>query len=263
MANTVVLGDLEKYNGDDCLRQQVVAVGATIPYTTTNTDFEYSVKVTPLSLNNLFNCWVVNTGGSEHFEIRVVETGWVLRTYNTNSIEDTIVIGSPEVGKESILTLTRTGNEYTLSADGETASITTALVNDTMTVIEIGRAPSTSQVCMRDIEYNGYKYIQNGDFGASNLPSHPEGREGTLTNADWWKQGVDQNFATPQLYKDTLVSPLTEDQKVIYTDATPYYGSDDPFWNPYNQDPTYSFTVVRQSLGALAGAYNYSFSYEY
>lgn len=109
---------------------------------------------------------------------------------------------------------------------------------------------------IKKLTIGGFSYINNGDFGASNLPSTPIGKDGTIVDAQWWKQSVDENYLTPQLYKSTLVSPLTEDQNVIYTNAEPYYPSDDVFWNPYNQDLTYDFIVSKQSLGI--GVLNYN-----
>ncbi len=89
-------------------------------------------------------------------------------------------------------------------------------------------------------------YDISGGFGGS-FVSDLVGTFDATMNSQWWKQGIDAQYDTPALYKTTLVSPLTEDQNVIYTDATPYYPANDPYWNPYNQDATYDFAVSRDS----------------
>ncbi len=108
------------------------------------------------------------------------------------------------------------------------------------------------------------RYIENGDFGSATLVDHSgNGNTVPIGSATWWKQDVDENYATSQLYKSTLVSPLTEDQNVVYTDATPYYASDDVFWNPYNQDVNFDFTVSKTEDPICAGCKTYSYSYSY
>ncbi len=98
--------------------------------------------------------------------------------------------------------------------------------------------------CVYSVITSTHTYINEGDFGSPVLPSNPSGADGSYNGATWWKKGVDENYATSQLYKSTLVSPLTEDQHVVYTDAEPYYASDDVFWNPFNQDANFGFTVA-------------------
>ena len=114
-----------------------------------------------------------------------------------------------------------------------------------------------SNIIVHSVGLDGSIYIKNGDFGSTTLIDHSgNGNDGTINGATWWKKGVDEVYATPDLYKSTLVSPLTEDQYVTYTDGTPFYDSDDTFWNPYNQDVTYSFTVSK-------GIFDYGNSFDF
>ncbi len=117
---------------------------------------------------------------------------------------------------------------------------------------------------IHSLEIGGYSYIHFNDYGDTELPSIPSGKNGAFEGGiSWWKKGVDENYATSQLFKSTLTSPLTEDQNVVYTDATPYYASDDVFWNPFNQDLTYDFTVSKTEDPICAGCKTYSYSYSY
>ena len=56
-------------------------------------------------------------------------------------------------------------------------------------------------------------------------------------------------------------------QNVVYTDATPFYATDNVFWNDYNIDPTYDFIVNKQSDGGTGelgyGFTTYTYSYSY
>lgn len=54
----------------------------------------------------------------------------------------------------------------------------------------------------------------------------------------------DFTYSTEQEFKDTW--GVMDSNYYVEGATTP---EDDPFWNPYNQDPTYSFTVVQQLTG--------------
>lgn len=106
------------------------------------------------------------------------------------------------------------------------------------------------------------RYIQNGDFGNTTLIDQSgSGNDGTIIGATWWRQGVDEVYSDPTLYRSTLPIPLNDDQYVTYTDGTPFYPAGDDFWIPYNSDPTYDFTVVKQSSISIGqGLYQYGSS---
>jgi hypothetical protein len=101
---------------------------------------------------------------------------------------------------------------------------------------------------------NNYTYINNGDFGSANLPSIPSGADGTISGATWWKDTVDQNFSTSALYKSQWTLPMEQGQAVVYdlASAGDYIASSDSYWNPYNQDGTYTFTTEILNYIALS-----------
>lgn len=261
--NRVVLGDLSKYRSNkEAINIEMGSIEVPI---VVNNSTNFSFEIYPLGYSSRNHTPILDSGQDYY-----ANTGFALLCENTtNTIE--IWTGSSGFNTGVLYSLKTT---YKISKTADQLQINDSVftipsITENGTVSVVGQWAGAQAYCIfAKFLIGGYSYVNDGDFGSSGLPSIPSGNDGTMNGAQWWKldengDPIDQNFATPQLYKDTLVSPLTEDQYVIYTDATPYYGSDDPFWNPYNQDATYSFSVVQQSLGARAGAYHYSFSYEY
>lgn len=258
MANTVVLGDLEKLNGIDSLRFSSISGVATIPHSLFNYNYSISLELILRSINatgTIYPTLISNNysfGGNtgytyafnpDNYRSIRIQIGNVLLPQWVN------VFSESDVGKRINITLTKNGNDYDLLKDGVSQGVFTS--SETRSILPDSQIRGGDSIDLCCVETGGFSYINLGDYGSANLPSLPSGADGTISVVQWWKNLkdgtlVDQNFATPQLYKDTLTAPLTEDQKVIYTDATPFYGSNDPFWDPYNQDPTYSFTVVPQ-----------------
>lgn len=86
------------------------------------------------------------------------------------------------------------------------------------------------------------KYDTTSYYGSLDLPDlSGNGNDGTLNNVLWWKKGVDAVYATPQLAKSDI-GTQTGDLTLKYTDATPYYASDNTFWT--HNKATYVFTVI-------------------
>lgn len=258
MINKVVLGNLIKYNGIDCLKAE--ATSCTIPFVP-DTDFNLDFIVYPTSIPpSTFNAFLAEISGTDYWQIRLLDTGILFRTYLSGTIDQTIVVGATVLDSEMNISLTRAGDVFTIEVDGADGTITSA-VRDTDTSMNLSRNAGSSMYYIRNAVLNSVSYINQGDFGSNNLPSIPSGLDGELNGAMWWKQGVDENFdspTAPQDYKDTLKLPVEvgdPDQNVIYTDATPYYPTDDPFWNPWN-DNTISFEVSKQSSG-VGGNLNY------
>lgn len=238
MANTVVLGYLSSlYGYDDCLRM-LGGVGSYLQVP--------SFTISPT--NSLTARLSLRDFGVGDYSIilddRNISDGLVFIENNKISIQGGIRVDID--GVEVFNGTTYSDSEEHLfrfyTHVGREHTFTNIMCRNDQTVGVRG--------CVRLVEYVGlFRYIINGDFGDTEtvlVDSSGNGNNGLFFGASWWKRDVNQNFATPQLFKDTLTTPLTEDQYVIYTDATPYYGSNDPFWNPYNQDPTFSFTVVQQ-----------------
>lgn len=245
--NNVVIGSLAKYSGVTVLRSE--NPGATIPFVP-DSDFAITINLTPHTTNNDFNNYIAYETGDDRWGLRINTNGVFFRTYIGNIQDLAQTVGAPCVeGVSKSITLTRVDDLFTVDVDGVVFSGTSA-VRDTASEVILARTVFPEfvfDVC--NIDYNGVKYVQEGDFGSSVLPSTPSGSDGVLNDTYWWKKGVDQNFLTPQAYKSSWVIPMEESQDVIYTDGTPYYPEDDVFWNPYNQDLTYDFNVSQQTEG--------------
>ena len=98
-------------------------------------------------------------------------------------------------------------------------------------------------------------YIQNGDFGSATLVDHSgNGNDGTIVGAQWWKKDVDENFLTKTAYKSSWAIPMEETQKVVVTTPSEYEPTESTYWNDYNIDPTFDFTVQQQPI--LSMTYN-------
>jgi len=254
MANNVVLGDLGLYRGSDCLKFDGVNDYVKIDNTPILTDFNISVECTPLRLTGTQFIWANRNGSDIHLDIRAsnfavgIESSFgaevfthptilqvgstynISMTYNSSTLNGVIIVN---------------GVSHIVTSLGAPLTVSNGWQN--IGALDFGSSPiDHCNMDIRDISINSSCYIQNGDFGSATLIDHCGTNDGTINGAQWWKVGVDEVYATPALYKTALVSPLTEDQYVTYTDASPYYNSDNVFWNPYNQDTTYDFNVTTQ-----------------
>ncbi len=231
MANEVVLGDLALDSRDDCLKFD--GVNDYIAFPSTVVDF---VRCKIIAESNIADSMILDNR---------LDGGTAFVVYNTSGV---IYLSNCAMMINDVNVV----NGTTVIPYGVELDIKIALSQSVINLFTRQSKDRSFKGLVWNLELQGtsdtYSYIQSGDFGSSTLIDHSgNGNNGTIHGAQWWKKGVDENYATPQLFKSTLVSPLTEDQNVIYTDATPYYPSDDVFWNPYNQDLTYSFTVSEQS----------------
>lgn len=279
MSKTVVLGDLGKIKGyDDCLKFNGISDYVDIPTDHSEFDVDFYCKFTPIELPNTYHtllgkkdkwaCYIIETGNIQFFVRRLTGGVWFFNTSSNGVLvgeENNIrcVIDS----QNSQMSITLNGVETLFSSQVyDTAVSSNKMYLGAVNTLSGATASLFLNALIWNLNIDGSEYIKNGDFGSLILTDHSEnGNDGIIVGAQWWKQDVDENYITPQLYKSTLVTPLTEDQNVIYTDATPYYPSDDVFWNPYNQDLTYNFTVSRSETQQCAGCktYNYSYSYSY
>lgn len=238
MANVVVLGDLSLYRSLD-----VFYGGALLPSTTT-------VKKLVLTSS-------VMTIGTDRFKY-LVDT----RDNGGNSY---VSLNRPDQWAFAGCSVSVNGNPVSnLDPAVESDLATIEIIFDTaQPVLSVFSGVPSGDLELWEgyssevIGYDGsnnelFNYSSQGSFGNTSIGDL------TLVNPVWWKKGVDEVYATPTAYKSTLVSPLTEDQEVYYTDATPFYPSDDVFWNPYNQDLTYSFTVSPFYSAGMNGVYTFS-----
>lgn len=268
MAKTVVLGDLGKYSGDTVLKFDGVDDYASIP----------PVTFTDLDVGSIEISCVYITTGVESYPIgKIVDfSNWIGYLSNGNiavRFSDGTYFSVPSgIVVSGYYSIRLTFNEGIAEFFIDDASVGTQdITGKSVTINLIGegrRISYTGDLCRVIFELSGVvvaDYINNNNFGDSSLIDNSgNGNDGTIFGAVWWKKYVDEVYATPQLLKDTLTDPLGADYHVVYTDATPFYPSDDVFWNPYNLDPEFTFTVVQQGAGGADGAsYTYSFSYNF
>jgi len=269
--NNVVIGDLGKYSGDDCLKFDGVNDYVDIPTDGNVFDVEFSCKFTPLTFNPSYQgvlgkkdkwvCYLVSSGGIQFF-IRRQGGTWFFNTTSNYAV----------LGEENDLEccIDSSNNLSYVILNGVRTDFVNQIYDTSIfsnfmflgaTNESSGSDPSLPfKGCIRDFKVDGSEYIQNGDFGSTTLIDHSgNGNDGTINGATWWKQGIDEVFATPALYKSTW-GVMVDDQTVIYTDALPYYTTDDVFWNPYNQDITYTFTVTQQQI-VKSFDFNFNFNF--
>ena len=242
MANNVILGDLSLYRSDDAIKVDEISQNIQAPVS-------FDQLIINLYKYEVYNKWQYifdnrSDGGSLWMSLSSTNT-W---SFNPSELE--VFVNDVQVF-----------NGGTVQIYGNQSTIKIVSVNGLIPVGKVGNnqsgtEPLNGYVSNMQVYQSGVivgEYIKNGDFGSSVLTDHSgNGNDGTIEGATWWKERVDEVYATPALYKATLVSPLTEDQNVTYTDATPYYGADDVFWNPYNQDATYDFLVNQQLFNGLS-----------
>lgn len=252
MANNVVIGDLGKLRGNDCLRFNGVDSAVKILSTPLIDDFNVAMKITPYDLANPQFLWANRNGADTWVRISggKIATGARIGGSDQLVIHPTVL----QINKEYSVTVTKSGDNYVVTVDGvvhngSTTGVPASTSDGWQSVGLIDFGSGTKEYfdgCMRQLTVDESVYITQGSFGDATLVDYGvNGLDGTLTNTIWWKQGVDEVYATPTLYRSTLPFPAVEEQNGVTTDAV-FYPSDDPFWNPYNQDATYGFTMIQQ-----------------
>ncbi len=246
--NEVVLGDLALDSRDDCLRFDGVT-GKLLTPCVINSDHKITIRFVyegftgslgyVLRASNDFNTGIYLYVQVDSLRYNIGDgSGLKGVTHSTR-----LVVGNTyEVVAEAI------GNYMTLTINGTTMSYNHPSVMYNSDPVSLMGRSNDNSVNVKGV-VNDYNISING----STCSEFPAGDWGDITLPDgatltggvqWWKKDVDENYATSQLFKSTLTSPLTEDQHVVYTDAEPYYASDDVFWNPFNQDVNFDFTVA-------------------
>ncbi len=257
--NNVVIGDLGKYKGDDGLKFDGVGDSATFPLNTVGaTSVTVRMELEHLTYTpanrRLYgdltsNFWGgLTIDGRFYFKYNQLDTG-------ADGLDCSYINGE-SVSFELVATNTRSD----ITVNGITRTYGGVSSLDILADIDIlnlnGYTGDYTKGCLNyfSIAVDGVvvnSYIQNGDFGSPTLIDHSgNGNNGTINGATWWKQGIDEVYANPTLFKASRPIPMEESQKVIYTDGTPFYPVDDVFWNPYNQDATFSFSVGYQKKGS-------------
>ncbi len=255
----VVIGDLGLYKGDSVLWLQ--NYGDQLEQNTTPSgDFECTLDFERVD-NQLYQRFVQHQVATRGWLFALDENGILFRNQNSAGSQTihvpidfgayTVVFGMRQRDGE---TLPNAKTMY-LSLDGGTeitknAGISPTIISD---LFLIGYGVNARMGRFKMSGYHNFDYKPSMDsFGGSILTDY-SGYGNHLTIAhrnSWWKQGVDEVYANPSLYQASWIIPMEEAQQVIYTDGTPFYPTDDPFWNPYNQDPVHSFTVTKQKYGS-------------
>jgi len=265
MNNKVVLGDLSKYHGDDVLKFSGVDTAPVSPIKISSTlDGTHEVYC-------MYDGKVASDGNVVGESIASAIGGFQIR-YDIGNNKWNFqyrIGGTTYYSLQSTATVT-VGQWYKISVNINGTNVSLTIDNvlqdsnsnfdgsgiDVNSFVAIGGKSQNRYFSglIRDYAYTTnssqlvMSYIQNGDFGSATLIDHSgNGNNGTINGATWWKEGVDQQFDTPQLYKSQWVIPMEESQNVVYTDALPYYATKNAFWNDYNIDEVYAFNVSRQS----------------
>jgi hypothetical protein len=136
-----------------------------------------------------------------------------------------------------------------------TQPIKTLLANDGNATADLwdGYWSSIKMYDGSDVEL--YNESTDGKFGNDTIG------DGELKSYNWRKlvDGVSVDmFATSALYKSQWVLPMEQSQAVVFEEPSDLLASNS-YWNPYNQDGTYTFTVDTNTksnvfIGNLANA---------
>ncbi len=246
--NTVCIGDLALLTGhDDCLKFDGVDGKLVATYPIDN-DHEIELDLTYEGFTGSLGYLV---RGSSNFSSGVylyADTGGFLiyaiySSGGTSSIYHTTKL---VVGQKYLIKATTTGLNMSLTVNGTEETVTaSAITYNPADAMIMGRPDNTANtkglIHSYSIKVSGVvkDVFPSGSWGDTTLPS------GTVLSggAQWWKQGIDQNFPDATSYKSQWPMPMEISQDVIFTNPDDYIPAENVFWNPYNVDPTFSFTV--------------------
>ncbi len=259
--NNVVLGPLSQYNADAILRldgNDYIETGVNIVDTLNGV---HRVKCRPTTLTGDHS--VVSYNGSDgngYFQLRtdIYDTNkqrWCFQSFNFG-YNMTYGTSAIVVGETYDLELHLNGSNVKIYVNGvldaEENNFNSGSIPATDTLAVSGLM--FDRTFIGDIGYYDYvdnvngavfKYEIKNQYGNTNLID-TSGNENTATisGATWWKYGVDEVYATKELYKASWDNPMLESQSVNCTDTSQYLPVNDVYWNPYNQDATYTFSIT-------------------
>jgi len=246
--NRVVIGDLEKLKGKNALR--ILEDGLILVPIDGNSDFDISLDYfAEVSTGNFDDFLISVTGsGGDEIQLRGVDSQYfLLRSYLGGVLNQTSISShAPIDGGLYDLRLTRVGNTFTFDVDGVTNQLTEILnLNNANTKLLNPKGLGIMRTSR--ITVNEYSYIHYNDFGSAILTSLPAGKDGSVGgDVEWGKKGISNAYATPTDYKDSWTIPMEQAQIVTYTNGTPFYETQNVFWNDYNLNGIYKYKVIEQ-----------------
>jgi hypothetical protein len=256
--NSVVLGDLSLLRADDALRFFSGYCTLTAPSTSPDS-FGACTIVSDVVFDEVASVQVLHAQGTSAYR-SYINSG-VLTINGASTTNFTAVAGVSykiEVDYNSSgegIAIRVNGSAYTIT--GGTAPVGNSSASSTFYVGTRDNLSLILQGVLTGFEITGFgSYIQNGDFGSPTLIDHSgNGNDGTINGAKWWKRNVDEVYSTPDLYLSTLPVTPEEFQYVTYTDAEPYYPTNDPYWGNYNET---WLVVSKQSTGVSTGTVGFN-----
>ena len=270
--NNVVIGDLGKLRGASSYRYDgVLGQDSTFSSTGELSNFRLTVCASTFSNLGIFTGSLAN---STFNIVAFFPVSLRVRFLDGSQVD----FGFPyELDTLYNMVITYDGTTVTLDVDSGVYTESIVLAGKTISFDSFGggydgsQFPFYGEICSYKLEsfdrstiYCEYDIANS--FGKTTLADlSGSGRTCSVNGGISWKKGIDENFLTPTAYKSSWTIPMEESQNVVYTDATPFYATDNVFWNDYNIDPTYDFTVTQQisdtGYGYGFNTYNYNYSY--
>ena len=252
MIKKVVVGDLGKYSSDSILRYSaIVGQDSLFSPVSSITNWKLKCCVSTKDTLGIFTGFfgtttsIVGFFPSSTIRVRFLDSSQVDFNfpYNLDELYD--------------MTVSYDGTTVYFEVNNGQHVDSSNISGKTMTFNAVGggydgvQFPYHGDVCSykltsfdESILYVDYDTGIRNEYGVSTVTDDSGNNNNLNVNgAQWWKLGIDENYSTPQLLKNTLVFPPVVAYDVIYTDGSPYYGSNHVFWNPYNTDPAFPFNV--------------------
>ncbi len=244
--NTVCIGDLGLLTGyDDCLKFDGVDGRLVATYAIDN-DHEIELDLT-------YEGYTGSSGyiirGSSDFSsgvyLYVSGDALIYKMFTSSGNTGIAHTTSLVIGQRYLIKASTTGLNMSLTVNGVEETKTASAITYSSSLLDImGRSGNIvntkGKLHNYSIKVGGVEkdVFPSGSWGNTTLPS------GTVLigGAQWWKQGIDQNFPDQLSYTSTWPIPMEESQFVIASGVDLPVRSD-VSWADYNTDPTYSFTV--------------------
>lgn len=241
MSNKVVLGDLSLYKGNTSLKFDGVNDRCSFPVLGVGSDFTVEMDIIPYEV--ISNGFLFHPRAERDYYLRVVGGEIRMSSWNGSSNSVTLATGI-QVGVKYSIVCTISGTNLSATVNGVSVTGTLPVGNLTSNTNLLGSQDGVlnnfkGEICCCKITTSttSVDYIQNGDFGDVTLIDHSgNGNDGTIIGATWWMQDINQQFDDPLTYRSQLPVTPVEVQVVTYTDATPYYPTNDPFWGAYDEN---------------------------
>lgn len=269
MASERVVGDLGALRGyDDVLRLPTkTAKVHSAPVVVADSDFEAEVVFLYRFQDSGFSGIIYNGTQSNGWFAGMDTSGkFVVVSYHNGFSQPITSSATATIGSVYRMVLSRIGTTYRLRVyDGEALLVDQSGGSRPLIAgnIEFGLGSMVSSLgSYSDIisarQNDVVQYTLNGQFGnVQVLDSSGNGNNGTINGAQWWKKGIDDQYATALLAKNDLIAEgsFVEDVTLLVTDRAQYIPTEDPFWDDVRAlQGAYTFEVVDKfSSGSIVG----------